>query len=451
MNFSHVQSAQQTQSRSLSPTLMKSLQLLSMPYPTLAGFLERLSLDNPFLEMESDELFCGERLDGFAAFDYEIGDSSGSAMDPTPLFYSSDPMGSLQEHLRLQLMSAAAEPELLRAGFAVIEYIDSRGYFCESLPDLAEAAQLPPALLKEALTLIQTFSPAGVGASGLKECLLLQADPERCDTTVLRTILEAPLEKLESRDLRYFAKLCGVSVRDVQAAFEYLATLSPFPGSAFEAQKPTYYIYPEIEVTVQNGKIGFTFRSGCELISINRTLFQEVSRDRMSDADTLEYVHKKYQEANLLMQELLLRRNAEEKLLLFLIQEQEEYFLLPNGRLKPITMRQAAAAIGMHPSTISRCVNGRYIQTKDGVIPLKKLFSTGLAHSSKADVSAVEVKKAIRAMIQSEAPDNPISDQVILERLNAAGIQLSRRTVAKYRDQLGIPGSRSRCRKGPHK
>lgn len=444
MNFSHVQRTQQTQSQSLSPTIIKSLQLLSMPYPALASFLARFSMDNPFLELESDAFWTQEP----PHIEYERADFDSSPMDPTPLFHSGDPMDSLQAHLRLQLATATRDPDLLRGGSAVIECIDDRGYFDSSLTVLEENTGLSGAVLKQALALIQSFSPRGVGASDLKECLLLQADPAECDPNILRALLDAPLAKLEHRDARYFASLCGVSVKEIHAAFQYLATLSPHPGNAYAPRTPTHYIFPEIEIIIQNGALDFSFRSGCELISINQALFQSISDTPLTDAGTLEYVHKKYQEATLLMQQLLLRRNAEEKLILYLLQEQEEYFLLPHSKLKPITMRQAANAIGMHPSTISRCVNGRYIQTKDGVIPLKQLFSTRLSHAATEEVSAVEVKKAIRAMIQQEAPDAPISDQVIVEQLNAAGTQISRRTVAKYREQLGIPGSRARCRKG---
>lgn len=448
MDFVYQQRAQQTQRQTLSPVLIKSFQLLSLPYPSLVSFLERRAVDNPFLELNTGHLLCGDPCSGEPAVSWEVSAQTGSGIDPTPLFPSADPMQSLQEHLRLQLLSAAPSPEILRGGTCIIQRIDDRGYFCESVEAVARDAHLPLSTVRQALSLIQTFSPSGVGAANLQECLLLQADPERCNIAILRQILEGPLERIERRDLRYFAKQCGTSVSKIAEAFQYLSTLSPFPGSSFQPAEPIHYIYPEIEITVTGGKLGFSFQSGCDLISVNQPLFQSLSQNPFTDQETREYIQEKYTEAVAMMQELLLRRNAVEKLILFLMQEQQDYFLLPDGRLKPITMRQAAEAIGMNPSTISRCVNGRYIQTKDGVIPLKNLFSSGLPSDSQEEVSSVEVKRAIRALIETESREHPISDQAITERLCADGIQLSRRTVAKYRNQLGIAGSRSRCRKG---
>lgn len=448
MNFVHQQSAQQVQRQALSPVLIKSFQLLSLPYPSLVSFLERYSLDNPFLELNASQPVCGDPCFDSPAVSWQGKSWAGSEMDPTPLFHSPDPMQSLQEHLRLQLLSSRPSPEVLRAGSCIIEGIDDRGYFCESTEAVARATHLSESTAQEALNLIQTFSPSGVGAANLRECLLLQADPARQDRAILRSILEGPLEKIERRDLRYFAKQCGASVQDIAAAFQYLSTLSPFPGSSFQPSEPIHYVYPEIEITAANGKLSFSFHSGCDLISVNESLFQSLSQSPLTDQETRAYIREKYTEATALAQELTLRRSAVEKLILFLMREQRDYFLSPKGQLKPITMRQAAEAIGMHPSTISRCVNGRYIQTKDGVIPLKSLFSTSLASDSQEEVSSVEVKRAIRSLIEQESREHPISDQAIMERLSADGIRLSRRTVAKYRSQLGIPGSRARCRKG---
>ena len=442
MEFSFRQHQRQTQQQSLSPVLIKSLQLLSLPYPSLVSFLERHALENPFLEMRDDWPQCGDPVSAAWA------DGYASSMDPTPLFHCQDPMDSLQEHLYLQLAAAEVAPEITFAGRRLIERIDSRGYLSDTPENIAEQTGLPETTLREALKLIRTFSPKGVGAGDLKECLLLQADPQKCSIGLLRNILEGPVEKLERRDVRYFAKGCGVSVSEVGAAFQYLATLSPFPGCAFDSAEPTHYIYPEIEVTVSDGVLDFSFQSGCDLVSVNETLFQAISGQAVTTPDDREYVREKYGEATALVQELLLRKNAVEKLILFLLQVQRDYFLFPGGKLRPVTMRQAAAAMGVHPSTVSRCVNGRYIQTRDGILPLKAMFSAGLTAEQGEEVAPSEIKKEIQMIIQGEDAEHPVTDQAITERLSGQGMNIARRTVAKYREQMGIPVSHIRRRKG---
>ena len=442
MEFSLRQHQRQAQQQALSPVLIKSLQLLSLPYPSLVSFLERHAMENPFLEMRDDWPQCGDPVSASWAEIYT------SSMDPTPLFQCQDPMDSLQEHLYLQLAAAKVSPQLTFAGRRIIERIDSRGYLSDTPEDIAQQTGLPESELRQALSLIQTFSPRGVGASNLQECLLLQADSKKCSIDLLRNLLEGPVEKLEHRDKRYFAKRCDVSVSEVGAAFRYLATLSPFPGSVFESVEPTHYIYPEIEVTVSDGALDFSFQSGCDLVSVNETLFQAVSDQAGTAPNDREYIRKKYGEATALVQELLLRRNAVEKLILFLLQVQRDYFLFSGGKLKPVTMRQAAAAMGVHPSTVSRCVNGRYIQTKDGILPLKAMFSAGLTAEKGAEFAPSEIKKAIQMIIQAEDAAHPVTDQAIAESLSGQGMNIARRTVAKYREQIGIPVSHIRRRKG---
>jgi RNA polymerase sigma-54 factor len=416
-----------------------------MPYPALVSFLKNICLDNPFLEVASDESLCGDPL---SVWEWEVERPHGSEQDPTPLFQVADPMHTLQEHLRLQMLSAAQDEQLRRAGFVIIGCIDSRGYLRESLEDLARGTGLPRPLLEQALTLIHRFSPAGVGARDLRECLLLQADPRRRDRPVIEALLALPVEQLAQRDARNLARSCGASVSEVNGALRYLSTLSPDPGSQFPSIEPVCYLCPEIVITTQGNEIHCTIQSGCELVSVSDDLYHALTSDPALDKDTSDYIREKYQEANALIQQLNLRRRTLESLMLLLIQVQRDYFLYPKGPLKPLTMRQAAAILGVHPSTISRCVTGRYIQTKHGIVPLRQLFTQSIPSTTAGVHSAGEAKCAIRALIQQESPNLPLSDQELARQLENRGILLSRRTVAKYREQLGIAGSRARHRKG---
>lgn len=435
----------QTQTQAFSPSLIKGLQLLAMPYPALVSFLDRYALENPFLEKQDAWPLCGDPFGGGRAKS-RAGGAAG--MDPIPLFHSTDPLDTLYEHIRLQLFGAGLSARVLLAGLCAAEYIDERGYLCESAEAIAEQNDLSPRDVRDAIEKIKTFSPAGVGASCLRECLLLQADARRCDVSLMERVLDGPLEKLAARDSRYFARRLGVDERAVQAVFSHLSELSPHPGHGFESPSVTHYIYPEIEVFKRNGALSFSLQSGCDLVYANEPLYRElIARVSPGTAD-MEYIRSKYREASVLMQGLSLRRTTTEQLMLFMLSAQRDYFLHEGQPLRPVTMRQAADALGVTPSTISRCVNGRYIQTKDGVVLLKSLFAQRATLSADEPLSAAAVQSRIRAIIQTEPPHAPVSDQAIADRLAMDGARLARRTVAKYRDQMGIPTSRQRRQKG---
>ncbi|MCC8139030.1 MAG: RNA polymerase factor sigma-54 [Lachnospiraceae bacterium] len=443
MNYSQSIHARQEQKKTFSPSLLRSFQLLNFSYPALVSFLEKHCLENPFLEFHSAEI-----AESVPFEEKEIYKERGDRMDPVPLFRSADALDSLDEHLRIQLLSSDAPTDVIRAGLRIIEYIDERGYCRESPEDIAAYEKLSVKATRAALDLIKTFSPRGVGAADLRECLLLQADPGLCKPDILQAILSAPIQALESGDWQRLAAIAGCDIAEIREHIAYLSTLSPYPGSGFDSGTPTPYTYPEIEIKSDGEQLSFSFRSGCELITVDAALFETLSDQAAGDPEASQYISARFREANELVNELKLRRHVVEMLIVYIIKEQTDYFTLPEGPLKPITMRMAAAALGVHPSTISRCVSGRYICTPRGTLPMKALFSSGYVSDSGTAVSSVEIKRLLRRMISGESPANPLSDLELTAKFAADGIRLSRRTVAKYREQLGIPGSRVRRRKG---
>ena len=434
---------QQQQRQSLSPTLMKSLQLLSMPCYDLTGFLARAALDNPFLELdwsmveEPAPLVTSSRSHSFDRED---------DFDPINFLPAEDVTHSLSEQLRLQLIDQRLPQRLFAAGEYIIGSLDQNGYFTDDESICAEFLGITPEEFRSVLTIVRGFQPTGIASRDLRQCLLAQADAERCDIHIVRRLLQLPAEKLERKNPAMLAQLCDASKAEIKKALHYLCTLNPRPG-ADSFGRQIEYVYPDIEVRREDREITFLFRSGCEILTLNERYAGELSAMEELEPKAREFIREKYRDAKALINELELRKNAIEKLMLYLIDYQHDFFSFANGRLKPLTMKQAAEAIGMHPSTVSRCVNGRYILTTNGMMPMKALFSAGLATETAKEIAPQEIRKQIAAEIRREDHRRPLSDQELTDILVRSGAQISRRTVAKYREQLGIPGSRDRRRK----
>lgn len=419
----------------MNPVLVQSLQLLTLPYDQLLSFLEKISTENPFVEMNWDEIASVSSRNSSGIYD-----SGRNTIETQP---EPNAGASLQDSLRYQLDIYTDSKPLLKAGYAVIACIDDRGWCTDSAAEIARAAGLNMQDVQQALHIIQSFEPKGVGASTLAESLLLQADPVKCDKQLLAKILSSPLKYICSHDYKYFSKTFKASVPAVKKAFGYMASLNPFPGYGISSSNANY-IYPDIEIEYSSDSVSFRFQSGCEALTINKQLYNDFSARLRGDDKAMNYIRRQYHDALALSESLRLRKNTIEKIMMYLIDYQQDYFFLPDGKLLPLTMKKTAEEVGLNLSTVSRCISGRYIQTKNGVVPLKSLFSSALYTSEDESISSVEVKSMIRSFISKESHADPLRDEDISRLLKNGGIQVSRRTVAKYRTQLNIAGRNER-------
>jgi RNA polymerase sigma-54 factor len=422
-----------------------------LPYPDLLRFIEKVTLDNPFIEL-----------------DYALDPTTvnPSSCRPDELISSPDPMDTLALSLRLQLITHGCRPDVLEAGLCVIDFIDDRGYCPYGADEIARRGGLRQETVSEALELIKTFEPRGVGAYDLRECLLLQADESHPDYDAIRRLLNVPEELILSGNTKRLCGLCETDPDSLRAILRYLSGLSPFPGGAFPQSAPPGYVFPEIEVNMVDGGVELVIHGGDGFVSVGADYYHSALEAAAGDLCACEFIRSKYSEATALVHQLSLRRKALESLMLYLLDVQREYLTVGGRPPNPVTMREAAIAIGMHPSTVTRCVNGKYIQTKRGAIPLRSLFSSPLPANAQArgadggadggtgtgtgtgkgmGVSQAAAKDAIRSLIGEESPGSPVTDQAIADHLLARGISISRRTVAKYRGQMGIGGAASRA------
>jgi len=316
-----------------------------------------------------------------------------------------------------------------------------------ALKDEREAPRFTMPEVERMLRIVQSLEPAGVGARSLRECLTLQL-PEAglLDTLAERLIREFFDDLLAHRWVEIGRRIGGVAPGEVQAAADAVARLTPKPGLAY-ADRSADYVIPDLIVEkIDEEYLVFMNDGNLPRLKLSRA-YEAVVRDKRTfDAESKEFITSRLSAAQWLIQAIEQRRQTMLKVMHFIVGRQREFFEKGIQGLRPLTLREVAEGIGMHESTVSRVTNEKFVQTPRGVLPLKFFFSSGLRSSEGDDVSARGIRAAIEKMIVEEDPYDPLTDQAIVERLERDGVQIARRTVAKYRDQLGVLSARLRKR-----
>ncbi|MGQ0703788.1 MAG: RNA polymerase factor sigma-54 [Gemmatimonadales bacterium] len=312
--------------------------------------------------------------------------------------------------------------------------------------DLPGIPYYATAEVEQMLGIIQSLDPPGIGARDLRECLLLQLrEAKETDTLAYRLVDEAFPDLIAHR-WNELAKRFGVEPAEVQAAGDSLARFDPKPGLKY-ADRSDGYIIPDLIVDKVDGKYRVSLNdSGVPRLRLSRS-YQEIARDKKKlTPENREFIASKLNSANWMIQAIEQRRQTMLKVMNFIVDRQRAFFEKGVEYLKPLTLREVAEVISMHESTVSRVTNEKYVQTPRGVLPLKFFFSSALTTASGEDASARSIRAKLQKMVQEEDPAKPLTDQQIVHLFQEQGIQIARRTVAKYRDQLGILPARMRKR-----
>ena len=347
---------------------------------------------------------------------------------------------TLTDHLRWQLQMAVVNEEEERFASLVIGNLDQDGYLKEpTLAELAREAGLDPEDAEEVLKMIQGFDPIGVGARDLRECLLAQIDALELDIDV-RDIVDRHLADLEKRNYQAIAKDLGVELEDVYEAAKIIANLEPRPARNFVAEE-TRYIVPDVFVH----KIGdryFVVPNDDGMPRLKISGFFRSAMDASPEAK--EYVQNKMRSAQWLIRSIDQRRRTIVKVTETIVEKQRDFFERGVDYLKPMILRDVAEAVGMHESTISRVTTAKYVHTPQGIFELKYFFNSSIRRTTEEDIASESVKARIREIVGGEDPRRPLSDQRIVQLLRDGGIVIARRTVAKYREMMGILSSTKR-------
>ena len=468
--FQQVQ--KQTQSLILAPQLRNSLKILQVPAIELrSSILEELQT-NPLLEElpmngvsveeqkdvppPSSEDDTAEELK-FDAEDYRILDkvsedmreqfaqeNSGQSYTTADeerrdhFMNSLTEEPSLQEHLMNQVEQSDCTVQERTAFHYLIGNLDDHGYLTESISDIALQNQIPFTAVQSAADLLKTFEPAGIGASGLQDCLLAQLRLRKREHSLAARIVADHFNLLARRRIPEISRKTNASTEDTQAAVEEIGTLDPAPGRRFRADSnsvvdPDISIhkdeYGEWIIDLNNDYIPRLKISGTYKVLLSSGTISKKEKDFMLE---------RMRSGKFLINSIEQRQQTIEKIARELLNYQIDFFEEGNSKLRPLTMNEIAQLVGVHETTVSRAIANKYIRTPHGVFPLKHFFTPGFKSSTGADVSNTSIKEMIAAFIDNENPQKPYSDQSIVALLTEKNIKVARRTVAKYREELGI-------------
>src|SRR5687767_12878513 len=480
------QSTQLRQELKINPRLYQAMDLLYMPLLDLQQHLKQELLNNPFLEMvepeEEDEEEGAETeeaqtpqeektpndeidwegilLDGFDAGGRREEHEEKEYYEPVTV-----DTRDLGDHLRDQIALLDLDPRQMLLAEEFIGNINEDGYLACPVDDIrqsindvvleaAEAAERDPddipvytdEEVQRMLETVQGLDPAGVGARDLRECLMLQLKDAGLEQSVPYRLVRDCFDELINHRWSEISKRFGISPADVQRAADEIAKLDPKPGLVHSAASDNYII-PDLIVDKIDGRYHiFLNDHNLPRLKLSRA-YQEIARDKKKfDGENKEFISNKLNSANWMIQAIEQRRQTMLKVMNYIVDRQREFFERGVQFLKPLTLREVAEVINMHESTVSRVTNEKFVQTPRGVLPLKFFFSSGLATSDGDDVSARGIKAQLEKLVQEEDPRHPLTDQAIVNILRESGVQIARRTVAKYRDQLGVLSTRMRKR-----
>jgi RNA polymerase sigma-54 factor len=356
---------------------------------------------------------------------------------------------SLSDHLTWQLRLSVSDPVLINAGEWIIGNIDDDGYLRASLEELAQQSEIPVEKLEQVLAIVQKFEPVGIAARDLRECLLIQVRQLDLQGTLVEKIVDAHLPDLEKRKYAVIAKALGVSPEDVQEASKIIIhDLEPKPGRPYVASD-TNYVVPDVYVIkIEERYVIQLNDEGLPRVRINPYYRKLLSRKETIDKVTKEYVEERLRSAQWLIKGMEQRSKTIYRVAESIVKFQRDFLDQGIKHLKPMVLKDVAEDIGMHESTISRVTTNKYMHTAQGIFPMKYFFTTGFVAESGHEISSLTVKDAIITMIREEQSSAPLKDQQIVDALKAKGIEIARRTVAKYREELRIPPTSVRKRAG---
>ncbi|MCP3965796.1 MAG: RNA polymerase factor sigma-54 [Lentisphaerae bacterium] len=350
---------------------------------------------------------------------------------------------SLQEHLLEQLRFADTDRKTAEIAETVIGSIDNSGYLKTHPADIAMATASNMEDVAKAVKLVQSFEPAGIGARDLKQCLLLQLNRSTPNNRMLKELINEHLEDLGRNRLPQIAKAMKCTVEDVAQLAKQIRTLNPFPGSAIAPSDPVYII-PELTVEKHDGKYVISSSdSYLPRLKISQT-YLDLLENPNTPNDTKNYIKEKLLNAKMLLKSLDQRQSTIRRIAQVIVDTQYDFFENGIESLRPLTMQQVADKLGLHETTISRAIANKYLKSPTGLHEFKFFFTTGYQSESGEEISSRGIKEKIKDLIADENPQKPLSDNKLSNLLKQDGLNVARRTVAKYREELGIVSSSMR-------
>jgi RNA polymerase sigma-54 factor len=462
----------------LTPQLQQAIKLLQLPHLELTEFLNQELVENPFLEesveevpteeltpeekdtadreekesIEREDTFEDtgaplERLMSFSVDEYfeerssdgrDMGYFNPGTITPPSFdqFLSKKP--DLYDHLLWQLRLSHAPEDIKKVGEIIIGNTDENGYLIASLDEIARAAEARMETAEIALRLIQSFDPIGVGARTIAECLLLQIRALKLQDTVVEKIVMNNMDELEKKKYAALAQRYELPLQDIMAAVKVIEGLEPKPGRNFSGDN-TNYIIPDVYlIKTAEGYQIILNDEGLPRLKISSFYRKLIHENSTYSKEDKQFLVEKMRSAVGLLKSLDQRNRTIYRVTETLLDLQREFFEKGVEDLKPLTLKDVASTLNLHESTVSRVTSNKYVACEHGVFCFRYLFSSALS-SGVGSVSSTSVKNTIKKIILEEDSQKPLSDQHVADMLKKGGITIARRTVAKYREELGIP------------
>lgn len=440
----------QRQTQQLEQWQFQRLEILQMSALELNNYIQKLFQENPVVDLNEEAPFEPEqeslwlqRLRWLADSDQQnyYYQAAGE--------YDADPIvrigisGGLEETLPKFICRQVDQLNLDFCTAKAVRFLafclDGDGYLRIPLKELASETGISEARLQAGLNILYTLEPAGIGAVDLSQCLMLQLERAGMEGPIL-AIVQNYLEPLSRHQYHMIAKRLHITENDVLSAQKIIRELNPKPGSAFEQPGQTPFIYPDVFVEEMEGELVVRLRGhDCPPFQINQYYRQMMKQSQQGEVR--DYLRKQIQTAQNVLQAISQREDTLRKCVQAIVNWQERFFRLGEGALRPLRMADIAEIVGLHESTVSRAVREKYLQCRRGIYPISFFFSSG---TSGAEMSGIAIKSMLQNIIKGEDKSHPLSDQKLCEELERRGCSISRRTVAKYRDEMNIPGASGR-------
>jgi len=466
------QQLKMTQQLVMTPQLQQAIKLLQLNHLELAELIGNEIVENPVLEelheeredplkgaakddkpkpddpnaegnKEQTDIDWERYLDDFQS-SRRTGAEVRRDFDDLPGYDQTLTRGqSLSEHVMWQLQMTTASEAERAAAAVIVGNLGPDGYLRVPIEEMADSRSVPVQLFEDALTLVQSLDPLGVGARSLQECLLIQACVNHPDDRVLRSVIEDHMDRVEKRDYKPIARKLGVSYQRVIDAVRTLAEMEPKPGREYGNEEPRY-ITPDIYVIKSGDEYVIQLNEeGVPRLRVSSYYRQVLTGAAKGDK---EYIQDKLRSAQWLIRSIYQRQRTIYKVTESIVKQQRGFFDNGIKDLKPMILRDVAEDISMHESTVSRVTSNKYVHTHHGIFQLKFFFNSSIQREDGDSVASEMVKQRIKAIIGDENPRKPHSDQKVVQLLGEENIKIARRTVAKYRDMLGISSSSQRKR-----
>ena len=465
----------QMQKLVMTPELIQAIQILQFNTQELESYVEEQLLTNPILEVappsqsesssgESDQDKASEEFipkreepireeydwsEHFKEYD-DISYKQEDYIKREKSTYTFEQFATssitLVEHLMFQLQFAPIKKRCRQVGRYIIESLDQNGYMTLTVKEISERFGFSQTEVESVLSAIQTFEPAGVGARNLKECLLIQLRLSGAINEVIEKVINNHLEDIAANRLNIIARDLSVSVKEIQDIGDIIKSLEPKPGREFGDANDTRYITPDVTVEKIDSKYVVTVNETTAPRLLISAYYRKILTESDKESTISKFLSGRLNSALWLIKSIEQRKQTIFNVVSTVVKFQENFFEEGSKHLKTLTLKQVADEVGIHESTVSRAINGKYMQCPRGLFEIKYFFTSGVLGNLGEGISSESIKTFIKEIVECEDPASPLSDQAISEMLTQRGMEISRRTVAKYRDEIKLPSSSKRKR-----